>query len=169
MGGEGVSSHETVHIAVLDHRLHRTAGVRVKGEGGTHHPEDVSVLFLVFEQLEEAVIVSGVGCLAASSLTEDELVAVSCLRILESRAVEVDPFFCILCPADDDLVSDLEIAVFDNLKAAVIAEDDAGIHPAFLSQSPFPADFEILGIHGGAVIVLGSDALDRYLLPGCIW
>src|SRR5699024_2737924 len=70
---QGISRHQTVHVSVFHHRLHSASCVRIEGKGRSHYPENISVFFFIFQKLEEAVIISCVGCLPASALTEDKL------------------------------------------------------------------------------------------------
>ena len=61
--------------------------------------------------------------------------------------------------AEDDAVARAEVAVFHDVEPPVRAEDDAGIHAALFGETPLAVDFEILRVHGGAVIALGGDAV----------
>ena len=59
VGRQCVAGHETVHITVFHHDLHGASCICVKGKRRAHHPQDVSVLFLVFKEFEEPVVITG--------------------------------------------------------------------------------------------------------------
>ena len=166
VGGKCVPRHEPVYITVLDHCLHGASGVSVKGKCGSHDPEDVSVFFFVFEQLEEAVIVPGVGSLAAAALTEDELIVIVIVGAPEAGAVKVDAFLCVLRAPNDHLVSDLQVTVFYDPEFSVFPQHHTGVHAALFREEPGTVDLEIFRVHGSAVVVLRSNAPDGHFLPG---
>lgn len=70
---EGVAGEQTVAVAVFDQLLHGGAGALVEGKGRAHDPENVPVLTLVAQQLDETVVVAGVGRLTAAPLAEGKL------------------------------------------------------------------------------------------------
>ena len=168
VGGQCVPRHQAVDIAVLHHGLHRGAGVIVEGEGRPHDPQDVAVLSLIAQKLKQVVVVPGVGGLSAAPLAEDKLVGILILPFLEAAGMEVDPLLAVLAPPEDDLVASLEVPVLHHRQAAVVTEDDAGVHAALLGQEPLPIYFEIFGIHGCAVKIFRGDPVLLDLLDGCV-
>ena len=84
---EGVAGEQTVAVAVFDQLLHGGAGAFVEGKGRTHDPENVPVLTLVAQQLDETVVVAGVGRLTAAPLAEGKLVAAGGLLRLKAACV----------------------------------------------------------------------------------
>lgn len=117
------------------------------------------MLLLVPQQFKEPVIISGVGRLAAPALAEDELIVHVLVRGLETGAMHIDPFFTALRAPQDHLVALADVAVLHHGQVAVITDHHAGIHTALLRQDPFPVDLEVLGVHGGAVVVVRRHAV----------
>ena len=166
VGRQRVARHQTVGVAVFDQLGHRVARVAVKGEGRAHHPEDVALLALGPEQLDQPVVVAGVGGLAAAALAEDELVAARGRALVEAVGVKKDALLPSLRAAEDHAVAAAQVAVFHHRERAVVPEHDARIHAAALGQPPLSVDLEIFGIHRGAVEALRRDAVPLDGRPG---
>ena len=110
------------------------------------------VLF-VAQQIDQPVVVPGIGGFPAPVLPEDELIRQNLTGLLEAMAVHVDAFLAVFAAAQDHLVSLLQIPVFHHMERSIRADDHAGIHPALPGQLPAAVDFEVFRIHGGAVVV----------------
>ena len=110
------------------------------------------VLF-VAQQLDQPVVVPGIGGLPAPVLPEDELIRQHLTGLLKAVAVHVDAFLAVFAAAQDHLVPLLQIPVFHHMERSLGADDHAGIHPALFRQGPDSVDFEVFRIHGGAVVI----------------
>ena len=153
-----VARHQAVGVAVFDEPLHREARVAVKGKGRAHHPQDVPTLTLGLQQLDQPVVVAGVGGLAAAALAEDELVPACGRALVEAVGVEKNALLAALRAAEDHAVAAAQVAVLHHRERAVIAQHDAGIHAALFSQLPFAVDLVVFRVHRGAVVALRRDA-----------
>ena len=156
---ERVSGKKSVRIAVFDQFLHCPARVIVKGKCGPHDPENVSVLLFVAQKLHEMIIVSGIGRFAAPALPEDELIIVRIFRSFKALCVKVNPICALFRPAQNHAVALLEVAVFHNVEPSVFPPDDACVHAALGSQTPYTLQLKILRVHGRAVEALGGHAI----------
>ena len=159
VGGKGVARQEAVGVAVFDEQLHGLAGVGVEGEGRPHDPDDIAVVLLVAEKLHQPVIVPGVGGLPAAAGAENEAVFQLMARLHKAGAVHEDALLAVFGAAQDDPVALAEVAVFHHIQTAVRAPDHAGVHAAFRRQGPLAVQLVVLGVHGGAVVALGGDAV----------
>ena len=117
------------------------------------------MVFFVTQKLDQPVVVLGIGRLAAAALAEHELIVQRLTRLLKAVAVHVNAVLRVFRAAKHHMVARLQIAVFDDGKRLVGADDDAGVHAALLCQTPFAFDLKILRIHGGAVVALGRNAV----------
>ena len=166
VGAQGVARQQAVAVAVFDHGLHGGPCPGVKGEGGPHDPDDAAMVTLVAQQRRQLVVILGVGRFAAASLTEHELVVI--FRFLlrrEAIAVQVDALLAPLGAAQQHPVALLEIPGLHRVQTAIRPQNDAGIHAAFLRQTPLAVDLAVLRVHGGAVEILGGYAVPLRRLP----
>ena len=153
-------------VAVFDEQLHGLAGVSVKGEGGAHDPDDVSVVLLVAQKLHKPVIVPGVGGLPAAAGAEDEAVLQFLSRLHKAGAVHEDALLSVFGAAQDDPVALAEVAVLHHVQPPVRTPDHAGVHAALGRQGPLAVQLVVLGVHGGAVVALGGHAVPLAESPG---
>ena len=116
------------------------------------------------EQLEQVVVVPGVGSLAAPALAEHELVVQILALRRKAVAVHVNALLGLLAAAQDHFISLFQVAVLHHRQVAVVTDHHTGIHAALLRQHPFPIDLEILRVHGGAVVIFRRHTVHFRLL-----
>ena len=160
VGRQRVSGQQPLRVARVHQRLHRPPRVVVEGERGAHHPQHVAAVGLfIAQQIHQLVVVAGIGGLAAAALTEHELVVQRVGRLLKAVTVHIDALFALFGAAEDYPVAAAQVAVFHHRQPSVRAHDHAGVHAALLGQHPAAVDFEVFGIHGGAVVIFGRHAV----------
>lgn len=113
---------------------------------------------LVFQQFVQLVIILGKGGFTGTPGAENKLIRFFA-GFLEAGGVEVDTFLTVFSAAQDHLVPLADIPVFHYIQAPVLPENHRAVHPAFFRQKPFAVNLEILGIHGGAVVIVGGYAV----------
>ena len=157
VGGQGVARHQAVDIAAPHQGGKGGPGVRVKGAGGAHHPQDVSVLPLVAEKLVELVIVDGVGGLPAAAGAEGEGLLVARL-VGKTVGVDVDALGAVLRAAHHHRVPRLDVAELHNLNPPAPGHRHA-VHAAVLRQHPPAVQMVVFRKQGGGVVSVGHDAV----------
>ena len=145
--GKGVTARERVNVTLLDRPLHGVTRIRVKRKRRAHHPLDKPVVALVFQQLDKVIVVARVGGFAAAALTERELLAIGRDRVRKAVRVDVDSVRAVLASSQGDKVSLFEMTAGDHMEAAVISQNDAGIHARRGRQLPAAINLEILRVH----------------------
>ena len=130
VGRERVSCHQTVGISVIDQGLHCVSRVIVEGKRRSHDPDDLPMFFFIAKKVHQAVIVSRIGGLPASSLAEHKFIRKRVRFCLESCTVDINSLLAGFAPSKNNLVTFFEISVFDYLQMSVRADHNAGIHAA---------------------------------------
>ena len=169
MSRKRISGHQTMCVSILDQRLHRVSRVIVEGERRSHDPDDLSMFFLITQEIHQAVIVSRIGGLSAPALAKHKLIRKCCLFLcLKSGAVDINALFTAFTPSQDHLISFFEIPVFNHFQMSIRTDHYAGIHAAFFRQNPFPLDLKIFREHGCAVKIFRSYPIHLHNFPSCV-
>ena len=162
VGGQGVAGEHRIGVAGIDDLGEGIARKAVEREGRPHDPHDKAVVALVAQKLVELVVVAGEGRLATSAETEGEVVVASgvgrpvlgCGQAAEALGVHEDALLTVLGAPAGDQVAGADVAEFTHEHRAVFHHGHA-VHAGVPSEHPFPVDFQVLGIDGHGVVVLG--------------
>lgn len=72
VGGKGIACHESVNISPCNHFGKSVPCVFVKGESGTKHPDNFSMVTVMTEDFVQFIIIFGKGCFPGTSLTKSK-------------------------------------------------------------------------------------------------
>ena len=121
---ERVARHDAVHVAFLDHPLHRKPRVMIEREGRAHDPHHLAMLALVTQELEQAVVVPREGRLATAALAERELVGLDpSVGCDEPVGVHENSFGAVLGPTEHHALAYAQVAILHDPNLAVGAQD----------------------------------------------
>ena len=161
VGRQRVSGQHRIRISRVDQRGKGFAGLQVEGKCRSQHPDHVTVLLFVLQQLHDFIHVLGESRLSGASGSECEGVA-GFVFLIESIGVHKNTFFAVLGAAADDPVSRLQSARFHCLNLLTVKHRN-GVHPALFHHEPFSVNLEILRENTQRMEIIRCDAVPRRL------
>ena len=127
------------------------------------------MLLLIFQELQEIIVISGIGRFPAAALPEHELFLFRRFFGLKARIMDINSLLALFAAAQDHLLPLFQVSVFHHLQVSILTDHHAGVHAAFFCQHPPAADLKIFRIHGCTVEIFRCNSIFFHKLPFYLW